>query len=266
MKILPILIGFLLFTFIPGDQKSPEPVSKFFNLKWEVEIDTKGTLPAMSGQYLITVDNFAIDAITGEKVSFPFYSEVVKDSQLVYDNEGRLEIINIKTDKKILNSIRRRSRYVGQEEVDMTNDSIWIEVDYKMNIEAINIYNQRKIWSTQSPSRIVDKPIIRDKKVFVVNKDEILVLSRNDGEIISRFSTGDQVLSKLTLDDGYIYFIVRNNGLIAFNLEENKVEWKFNMERYSGHINKIIIDDEAIYFADKNSVLFGDWVKIMEYL
>lgn len=252
MKILSILLGFLLFTFFPGDQESPEPVTKFLKLKWEVEIDTKSTLPAMSGQYLLTADNFAIDSKTGQKLSFPFDSEVVKDSLLVYDNEGKLEIINIKTDKQILDNLRRRTRYVGKEKVVVTNDSIWIEVDYKMNIEAINIYNQKKIWSTQSPSRIVDKPIIQDNKVFVVNKDEILVLSRNDGEIVNQFSPGGEVLSKLTLDGSSLYFIVRNSGLVAFNLEENKVEWKFNMERYSGHINKIIIDDEAIYFADNN--------------
>ncbi|GAA5042273.1 hypothetical protein GCM10011506_44400 [Marivirga lumbricoides] len=252
MKILSILVGLLLFKAFSVDQKSPEPISNFLKLKWEVEIETKYTSPAMSGQYLLTADNFAIDAKTGRKLSFPISGEALKDSLLVYDNEEKLQIINIKVGSQVLNNIRGRTRYVGKELVDATNDSIWIEVDYKMNTEAFNIYNQKKIWSTSSPSQIIFKPIIHDNNVFIVNKDEILVLNKNNGKILYKIPTGGQVLSRLVFQGKYLYFIVRDNGFVAYNLDKKTVDWKFNMESYSGHINKIIINNDTIYFADSN--------------
>lgn len=231
-------------------KKSPEPVTNFLKLKWEVEITHKNVMPSIRDHYLFTADHFIINARTGQKIFFPFDS--VNDSLLISDTESRLEIVNVKTGKQVLNKLRRRARYVGQKEVELISDSIWIEVNYKMNIEAIDIYNEKELWSTQSTSRIADKPIIHDEKVFIANREEILVLSRYDGKIISRIPIGGQMLSKPILLENHIYMIVNNVGFVAIDLDKNIVKWQFNLVRYSGHINKIIADENIVYFSDSN--------------
>lgn len=246
-----ILLNILLIK--TNAQEIPyESITNFLKADWIVELVNNEIEPAFNGGFLFVSENLVINAMTGEKLSSPFDSNIIKDSLLIFGTEDKLEVFNIKSNNQILSSLRRRARYVGPDKYKISNDSIWIEVNYKMHIVAINLNNNEKIWSTPSASRIVDEPVIRNDKVFVVNEEEILVLRRNDGAIINRFPTGGQVLSKLTFQNSNVYFIVRDVGLISINLEINKIEWKFALERYSGHITKIIVDKEVVYFADNN--------------
>ncbi|MEQ8554372.1 MAG: hypothetical protein RIC06_00770 [Cyclobacteriaceae bacterium] len=253
MKLTLAKLGFILITFLTNDQSSPEPVSHLFQLIWEVESTSKNNaLPALRKDHLYTDNNFTINVRDGRKVPFSQLNENRDSILLVNDHETKLEILDLKSNNYVLNTIRKRARYIGQPKLEFIKGDIWVEVDYNMNITAINIYTKKKLWSTKSSSRIVDKPISINNKVYVVNEKEIIVLNKINGEILSQIPINGQILSELTIYNNYIYFIIRDIGLIAYNALESKTEWIFEMANYSGHINRIIISDEEIYFADNN--------------
>ena len=229
------------------------PISDLMKTKWELAHEIKGELPAVSGQSIFLSEKHSINAVTAKKeelkvirpVSHPFY---------IYDSEVQLKIYDLNSHQQILNKVRKRARYIEivGNNVYLTDDTILYEVDYERNIEAINILNNNKIWSTHSSSPILFKPVVFGDNLFAVTLDKISIINKKNGNLISQISTGGQVLSKLILDENKLYYIVKDIGLIAYNLESLKVEWTFELERYSGQMNKILIEDDTIYLADIN--------------
>ncbi len=251
MKILSILFGFLLFTVFPGDQKSPEPVTNFLKLKWEVEIETKSTLPAKSGQYLLTADNFAIDAITGQKLPLLAVDNYT-DTLLIHSTDYKLIFIDIKNNATKFERRRSRPYYIGPKEVELTNDSIWVEVTKNTSIQGINLLNQKVLWTIQSTSRIFNKPVIIDGQVFIPNLNQLLILDKQSGDVINTLSLSGPVLSGMKKHKDYLYMIVEDEGLIALNYHTNEIKWRVDLSRYSSRANRIIVDEDRVYFSDNN--------------
>ncbi|ELR71730.1 hypothetical protein C900_02315 [Fulvivirga imtechensis AK7] len=228
-----------------------QPVSNFFKLKWEFQTDDADIIELARG-FIFTSSNQVVDAISGEEVTVQLDTSISDGSLLVHDSEMKLEVMDLRTDNYLTNKYRKRARYFENEQIKLITDSIWVEVNPNMKIEGFNVYTQKQIWSTPSESRIADRPLIKDDKVYVVNRNQIIVLDKYNGNVLNTFSIGGQLLSKLTFYEDFLYMIVRNVGLVAINLNSNNVAWTYNLDRYSGHTSKIIIDGENIYFSDGN--------------
>ena len=235
----------------PGDQKSPEPITKFLKLKWEVEIDTKNTLPAISSQYLLTADNFSIDARTGEKLPQSAV-DIDTDTLLIHSTDYKLNVTDIKNNAT--NFERRRSRpyYIGSKQVELINDSIWVEVTKNTSIQAINLLNQKVLWTTKSTSRIFNKPVIIDNQVFISNLNQLLILDKQSGNVINHLSLRGPVLSGIKKYEDFLYMIVEGEGLIALNHNTKEIKWKIGLSKYSSRANRIVVDKGKIYFSDNN--------------
>ncbi|GAA5042289.1 hypothetical protein GCM10011506_44370 [Marivirga lumbricoides] len=251
MKIFLILLSALVCETIPVYPQSIEPVSNFLKLKWECEINFRNTLPARKENILFIADGFAIDAKNGEKVTSSGIN-LFNDTLLIHSTEEKLKITDIKNNKIISERTRNRSYYIGPNQVELGNDSIWIEIiDFKL-IQCINLQNEEILWTKKSDSRIFNKPVIIGDEVFLSDATNLVILDKGSGNIISNISFSGPVLSGIIRYQGFLYMIVKDQGLIAFNYNTKKIEWEVSINRYSSRVNRIVIDEERVYFSDNN--------------
>jgi outer membrane protein assembly factor BamB len=251
MKILSIVIGFLFITAFTSGQRSPEPITKFLKLKWEVKIDTKSTLPAISGRYLLTADNFAIDTRTGEKLSLSSIDYSI-DTFLIHSTDYKLNVTDLKNSSSKFERIRSRPYYIGPKQVELHNDSIWVEVTKNTSIQGVNLLNQKIIWTTRSNSRIFNRPVTIGDKVYISNLNQLLTLDKLSGIVIDSLPLRGPVLSGIEKYKDFIYTVVEDEGLIALNHNTKEIKWKIALSKYSSRANRIVIDENRVYFSDRN--------------
>ena len=145
-----------------------------------------------------------------------------------------LRIYNIDLEKHIL---KKKNKFTLKYSVQSESDSLIIGNDYR--IGSINKINGDENWVVKFETPIVSKPYISDKKIIVLNQNnEILILSFNNGEIISRTKIKEDVLSKKLLrslslqknDNLYVTSYLGN--FFSFNLIDNKNNWLVKLKNY----------------------------------
>jgi outer membrane protein assembly factor BamB len=82
--------------------------------------------------------------------------------------------------------------------------------------------------------------------------DQLLILDKPSGKVISNISLSGPVLSGIKKYKDFLYMIVEDEGLIAFNHNTKEIKWKIGLSRYSSRANRIIVDEDRIYFSDNN--------------
>lgn len=238
-----------LFSFSSTeDQRYPEPLTNFLKLKWEFETNSKSTLPALNGQYLITADNLIIDSKTGKKITWTEINSW-SDTLLIHSTEYKLMVIDIKNDSLIFERRRNRAHYIGPKQVELVNNKICVEVIDNKLIQAIDVLTKKILWTYHSNSRIFNKPLIFDNCVYISNLNQLLILDRHNGNLINQLSFLGPVLSGIVKSNNFLYMIVENEGLTAVNHNTKSVEWQVPLSNYSSRANRIVIDKDRIFFS-----------------
>ncbi len=250
MKVLIFLAGLIFLVSFSQAQTSPEPLSNLLKLKWVVEIETKGVLPARIGQYLRTADNVLINGRTGEIVPLATIDKY-SDSFLLNTSDYKLNVTNLK-DSTSFERRRSRSYYIGKKEVQLSSDSLWIEIVKNTSIQAVNLLNNKILWTTQSSSRIFNKPVVINNEVVISNMSQLLFLNRQSGDVNKILPIGGPVLSGINREGNFLYMIAENEGLLALNLETKEVDWRISLTKYSSRANRIVVDNNRIYFSDNS--------------
>ncbi|ELR71731.1 hypothetical protein C900_02316 [Fulvivirga imtechensis AK7] len=234
------------------DQTGPKPIDEFLKLKWEVEVTCNNAVPATYDNYLYTCENFAIDALKGDKVSLEMFEKEYSDSILIYSTDLKLKVRNLNNRNYSFEETRKRSYYIGSEQIELTRDSIWVEVVDDKEVRGVNLNEKKIIWKVATNSRIFNKPIVVANEIYLVDQTHLIVFDKLNGELVSKHPLGGTTLSGITYHQGHLYMVVKNVGLIAFNLDDKKISWVFEMSTYSSKINRVVVEKDKIYVTDNS--------------
>ncbi|WP_202857998.1 outer membrane protein assembly factor BamB family protein [Fulvivirga marina] len=251
MKIIFSVFLSLCALHINAQNAEIKPINYFAKLIWQNDLDFKEVLPAVKGNYAHLYGSI-LDVTTGAKLSSEGNVGVFSDQYIVYSTDLKLHALSLEVNGDSIENTRKRAYYIGENKIHSVKDSIWVDIVDDYLIEGINLKTNAKLWQTKSDSRIFNCPIINGDRVLVVNESTLMILNKRNGNPVSRYSIGGKVLSGMKISDDCVYMVVKDIGLVAFDLMKNEVIWTYPLGRYASKKNRIAYDDRYVYVTDNS--------------
>lgn len=166
---------------------------------------------------------------------------------------------------------RRPSGECSGAEFVVKDDALLVSANWN-SLTALNKNNGKELWSCTDGDiryRSSTPYVTDDEKVIVADSDAIVVLDLKTGEILSK--TDDTGLNFGISAAPVVYgdivcFATAENGVVAFNLEEQKKVWQINTgaamistPQYIAHsqtVENIILHDGKVIFAGSDGFLY----------
>ncbi len=134
-------------------------------------------------------------------------------------------------------------------------------------LAALDIENGKDLWDNKDEDlrfRSSTPVIIDDKTIFAADDDAIMLINSDSGEIISKSVFEDYKFSssaQTVISNGIAYIPTANKGIIAYDIEAQKIVWNFRGEDailftapYVGKGSSII---ESTPVIDNGNLIFG---------
>ncbi|HOP31817.1 MAG TPA: PQQ-binding-like beta-propeller repeat protein [Candidatus Hydrothermia bacterium] len=110
------------------------------------------------------------------------------------------------------------------------------------------------LWSVPLNGSILHTPVIVDDKIIVGTLDGFLYILNTSGQIILTESLGGGIASPPIAYGEIIYIPVFQEGIYAYNINQDRIEWKFATE---GMVKNIpVIDESNLYIADLSGKIY----------
>ncbi|MEO0258429.1 MAG: PQQ-binding-like beta-propeller repeat protein [candidate division WOR-3 bacterium] len=121
------------------------------------------------------------------------------------------------------------------------------------NLYALDI-SGNVIWQTQLQGAILHTPVISGNNIIVGTQDGNIYLLNKSGQIIRNKKIEGSIVAPPVAFGEYIYIPTFQNGLIAYNVNKDQIEWKMIT---SGMVkNTPVIYNDRIFIADLTGKIY----------
>jgi len=110
------------------------------------------------------------------------------------------------------------------------------------------------LWQLNLNGSIIHVPVIMNKNIIVGTLNGFLYIINTAGQILKSKTFGGSIVSPPIAFGEVIYVPVFQEGVYAYNVNQDKIEWKFSTE---GMVKNIpLIDQTNLYIADLNGKIY----------
>lgn len=110
------------------------------------------------------------------------------------------------------------------------------------------------LWQTNLNGSINHVPVILNNNIIVGTSNGVLYIINTSGQILKSKSFNGSIVAPPIAFGDIIYVPVFQDGVYAYNINQDKIEWKFSTE---GMVkNMPLIDETNLYVADLNGNIY----------
>ncbi len=230
-------------------------MSDLLKLKWTVPYNTKSGYPYLQDGFLFPTYSpaYAIDAKNGKRLYYKptknvrLFRKNSRDSIFAFRNYNRVFVIDTYKGKTLYKTFRK-CMYPVRTKPQAIKDSIFCFATNDSTLVAYNLKTDSVLWNFTSKPYIYEYIIKFNDNIWVSAENYLYALSRKDASTLWKIKLG-RFFSDPVVRGNKMYVMIKDKGVVCFNLETRKTEWVFtDIDNLPYQSVKLLSDTANIYF------------------